>query len=144
MYVDEKLVLRKIESIRRYVNELKTMVNFNDFSDFKRDVVSKRFVERNLQLAIDLMMDICKHIVSNLYGYVPDSYSECIDMLAKGGKITPERVELYKNMIRYRNLLVHIYHEVDDTITYGIYKRHLDDFELFIEDIEDIISMLKD
>jgi uncharacterized protein YutE (UPF0331/DUF86 family) len=42
-------------------------------------------------------------------------------------------------MVRFRNILIHAYEGVDDSITYGIYKRRLDDFEIFIKEIREYL-----
>ena len=36
-----------------------------------------------------------------------------------------------------RNILVHSYDEVDNGLMYGILKRHLNDFDLFLTEIRD-------
>ena len=36
-----------------------------------------------------------------------------------------------------RNILVHGYDKVDDSLIYGILKRHLDDFNIFLKEIRD-------
>ena len=36
-----------------------------------------------------------------------------------------------------RNILVHGYDKVDDSLVYGILKRHLDDFDIFLTEIRD-------
>jgi uncharacterized protein YutE (UPF0331/DUF86 family) len=36
-----------------------------------------------------------------------------------------------------RNILVHGYDKVDDSLIYGILKRHIDDFKVFLKEIRD-------
>jgi len=85
------------------------------------------------------MIEICKHFVSGLDLSEPETYSECFDMLAKEGVILEQSLDTFKSMVRFRNILIHAYEGVDDSITYGIYKRRLDDFKIFIKEIRDYI-----
>ncbi|MDP2753906.1 MAG: DUF86 domain-containing protein [Nitrospirota bacterium] len=36
-----------------------------------------------------------------------------------------------------RNVLVHGYDKIDDTIIFGVIKQHLSDFEKFLKEIEE-------
>jgi uncharacterized protein YutE (UPF0331/DUF86 family) len=36
-----------------------------------------------------------------------------------------------------RNILVHGYDKVDDALVYGILKRHIDDFHVFLKEVRD-------
>ncbi len=71
------------------------------------------------------MIDICKHFVSALDLKEPETYSECMGRLTDINIIPTDKVETFMAMVRFRNLLIHGYNGVDDSITYGIYRRHL-------------------
>ncbi len=53
-------------------------------------------------------------------------------MLSKEGVFPEENVATFHKMVRYRNMLIHAYNGVDDSVTYGIYKKNLGDFETYI------------
>jgi len=78
------------------------------------------------------MIDICRHLVSGLDLEEPETYAACFEILGNAGIIPKEAVETFKTMSRYRNLLIHGYDGVDDTITFGIFKKRLEDFRTFI------------
>ncbi|MGE0086296.1 MAG: HepT-like ribonuclease domain-containing protein [Desulfococcaceae bacterium] len=42
-------------------------------------------------------------------------------------------------MAKYRNLLIHAYDGVDDSITFGIYKKRLGDFRIFVKSVREYI-----
>ncbi len=85
------------------------------------------------------MIDICKHLVSGLDLSEPETYSECFDILAEKDIIAKENVDTFKSMVRFRNILIHAYEGVDDSITYGVYKKRLDDFRALIKEIRDYL-----
>jgi len=141
MGIDREVVERKLRRIEEFLRELREIKNIG-FSDYRRDVVVKRFIERNLELSVEQMVDVCRHIASRLFREVPESYSHCFELLAGRGVIPVEHLEIYKKMVKFRNLLIHLYEGVDDSIVYGIYKNHLKDFELFISDIREFLKTL--
>jgi len=140
--IDKTLVEKKLRRIEEFLRELKN-VEMSTVEEFKENVITRRFIERNIELAIEQMIEICKHFVSGLDLSEPETYSECFDMLAKEGVILEQSLDTFKSMVRFRNILIHAYEGVDDSMTYGIYKRRLDDFKIFIKEIRDYILEAK-
>lgn len=140
--IDEKLIEKKLRRIEEFLREIKN-VEIDSIDKFRGNIVTKRFVERNIELAIEQMVDICKHLVSGLDLSEPETYVECIDTLAKEKIISGENLDTFKAMIRFRNILIHAYDGVDDSITYGIYKQRLNDFRIFIQEIRSYLLKTK-
>jgi len=128
--IDKQLIEKKLRKIEDFLRELKS-VDFKNLKEFKKDIIVKRFVERNIELAIEQMIDICKHFISGLDLREPETYSDCFEILADERVISEKTVETFKTMARFRNILIHAYDNIDDSITYGIYKKHLKDFRTF-------------
>jgi len=139
--IDKKLIEKKLRRIEDFLKELE-IVKIDTIEDFKEDIVTKRFIERNIELAIEQMIDICKHFVSGLDLKEPETYTECLDILAKDRIILEENLDTYKSMVRFRNILIHAYEGVDDSITYGIYKKRLGDFRLFTKEIREYLLLI--
>jgi uncharacterized protein YutE (UPF0331/DUF86 family) len=136
--IDKHLVEKKLRKIEDFMRELKD-VEIETIEEFKKNIVVKRFIERNIELAIEQMVDICRHFVSGLDLAEPETYAGCFDMLAGQAVISQHNIDMFKSMVRFRNILIHAYEGVDDSITYGIYKRRLDDFKSFIKEIRDYL-----
>lgn len=137
--IDKILVEKKLRRIEEFLRELQ-QVEIDSIEDYRGNIINKRFIERNIELSIEQMIDICRHIVSGLDLSEPETYADCFDNIAKQGIISAGNIQTYKSMIRFRNMLIHIYDGVDDSITYDIYKSHLDDFRLFIEEIRNYLK----
>ncbi len=129
--IDKVLTERKLRRIEEYLREIRS-VEIGSFKEFSSDIVKKRFIERNLELSIELMIDICKHFVSALDLKEPETYSDCMVSLVNAGIIPDSKADTFVSMVRFRNVLVHAYDGVDDSITYDIYKKHLGDFADFV------------
>ncbi|MBI4850136.1 MAG: DUF86 domain-containing protein [Nitrospirae bacterium] len=137
--IDKNLIEKKLRRIEDFLRELDA-VQVASFDEFKADVIRKRFIERNIELSIEQMVDTCKHIVSALNLREPETYSECFEILKEGNVITEEVAGTYQSMVRFRNILIHAYEGVDDSITYGIYKTRLEDFRKFISSIREFLK----
>ncbi len=139
--LDKPLIEKKLRRIEELLREL-TAVDVMTIDEFKEQIVTKRFIERNIELAIEQMIDICKHFVSGMDLREPETYSECFDILAKERVVSEHNLDTFKSMARFRNLLIHAYDGVDDAITYGIYKKRLNDFRIFVGNIRAYIQAL--
>ncbi len=93
-----------------------------------------------LQTAIQAMIDITSHICARLrIATQPDS-GECIRALQTRGVFARERATVYSRMIRFRNVLVHLYGEVDNRRVHNIIENELDYFRMFLMDIDTFIE----
>ncbi|MBL6955326.1 MAG: DUF86 domain-containing protein [Chlorobium phaeobacteroides] len=135
---DSEVIEKKLRRILLYLQELRRL-SFMNLEDFQEDIVKKRFVERNIELCIEAMIDVCRHLVSSLNLQEPESYADCFRILARGSVITDARQKTFAELARFRNRLIHIYDDVDDSITFDIYSNRLSDFDDFVNVIRGYI-----
>lgn len=137
--IDKILVEKKLRKIEELLRELNS-VEVKNFQEFKKNFVIKRFIERNIELSIEQMVDVCKHLISGLDLKEPETYAECFDILCECKIIPEENLDDFKKMVRFRNILIHSYDKVDDTITFSVFKKDIGDFRMFINVIRDNIK----
>ncbi len=130
--IDAPLLTRKLKRIEQFLREIESARAPATFEEFSANTVFKRFIERNVELSIEQMIDICRHLVSGLDLKEPETYAACFEVLGAGGIIPEDSVETFQAMTRYRNLLIHGYDGVDDAVTFGIFKKRLGDFRYFV------------
>lgn len=99
-------------------------------------------IKYNFVVAIQATIDICHHIVARLSGRVPDEYGECFLILKDMGCIDSEYALKLRAMAGFRNILVHLYHEVDDRNVCKFLKEELWVFEKFLEIVKNIIESI--
>ena len=128
--IDKNLVERKIKKMEQYLREMKA-VQIRSLEEFTGDTITKRFVERNIELAIEQMIDVCKHLVAGLDLAEPETYAECFELLHKKKIIPAKALPTFQAMARFRNRLIHVYDDMDDAVTFAVYNKHLKDFEVF-------------
>lgn len=141
--IDRLLIEKKLRKIEEFLNELQS-APVGSFDEFQENVVMRRFVERNIELAIEQMVDICKHLVSGLDLKEPENYAECFKILSEKGIVSTEAAAKFQAMVRFRNMLIHVYDNIDNTITYGIYTKHIGDFRLFASQLREFLQKRTD
>ena len=129
--VDKELLSRKLSRLRSCIEALKGAEDIN-WEKYQSDLRAKAFVERYLHLAIEEVIDIANHLVSFHRWREPTGYRDLFIILKEHGIIDEEHLSAFQNMASFRNMLVHQYETIDDELVFGIFKKRLDDFELFI------------
>ena len=129
--VDVELLSRKISNLSHYISELQNAEDIT-WEKYSTDSRSKAFVERYLHLSIEEIFDIANHIVSFCRWREPCGYRDLLLVLNEHGVIPQEHLTTFQNMASFRNMLVHHYEKIDDEVVFGLFKKRLSDFELFI------------
>ena len=89
------------------------------------------FVERKLQLAAQVCIDLGNHLISYFGFETPKDYKEIFQILAKEGVISKDLSSNMKRMAGFRNILVHDYLSVDIGKVAEVLDRGLRDFDGF-------------
>lgn len=94
----------------------------------------------NLIVVIEGAIDICNHIVAKAGGRAPNDYADCFAILGELGVFTDEFVEKLKRMAKFRNLLVHLYWQVDNRKVFSILREEIFDIKKYLQRIEEFIE----
>ncbi|OQY15851.1 MAG: hypothetical protein B6I32_05275 [Desulfobacterium sp. 4572_20] len=129
--VDKEVIESLCISIRGSLKELSDAQDI-DWNKFVKDNRSRRFVERLLQIAIEAMIDIGHHIISDEGFREPQSYRDVFKVLTENGILSEDDLPKYEKIASFRNILVHHYEKIDDSIVYGIFKNNLKDLEEYV------------
>jgi len=107
--------------------------NIASYNEFTDNTLIQNAVERALQVAVEAMIDCSERILSQLKIPPAASGGENFDALQKYGVINDASV--YKDMVRFRNFIVHRYEQIDPEIVYNILSRKLGLFAKFADEI---------
>ena len=128
------VVQRKLALLDKHLLNLRDEFKDVSLEDFRESWVLQRMAERVLQVMIEICIDVAERIIA-LKGAGPAATgSEAIEKLAALGVI--QSVEPYVEMVRFRNLIIHQYEEIDPEILYSIVSKKLDDFRRFRDEID--------
>ena len=98
---------------------------------------------KEVEFAIQLMIDICSVINSDVSKETPSDEDSIFISLKKENVISPTLTEKIQKMKGFRNLLVHRYGEIDNEEAYESISSGLKDFDLFVKEIEKFLEKHK-
>jgi uncharacterized protein YutE (UPF0331/DUF86 family) len=129
--VDKELLSRKLSQLREYLVVLR---NAKDITrkKYEEDLRARAFIERYLHLCIEKVIDIGNHFVSFHRWREPEGYRDLFQVLYENGVIPKEHLATFQNMVSFRNMIVHHYEKTNDEVVFGIFRKRLDDFDLFV------------
>jgi len=130
--IEANRIRNSIKDIRKY-----TTAEIEEFLQEPSLIDSTKY---KLLIAIEGCIAICNHFTSRMSNRVPNSYSECFEILYSLNIITQDLTQKLIKMAKFRNLLIHIYWEVDDKKIYEISKKDLGDIEEFLGQIGEFIK----
>ena len=119
----------KLGEIETCVSELRTLAQPERI---RQDIRERRFVEHTLQLAIQAALDVASHVVSDERLGEPRTNRELFDLLERGGWVAPELAPALRNMVGFRNVLVHGYDVVDLDVVADVLRNRLEDLLEFV------------
>jgi uncharacterized protein YutE (UPF0331/DUF86 family) len=131
---EDEVILERLLLLRDQVAYLKherdALHTFREYQDNKR---LRKAVERSLQVAVEVCLDIGRRIIA-LEGFrYPENNQDVFRVLAEEGVVPADLLPTLLDMARFRNLIVHNYARIDDARVYGILKKRLGDFGTFAE-----------
>lgn len=125
---DLDLIAKKLARIETSVAELRTLGHPDRI---RSDLREQRFFEHTLQIAIQSILDVASHIVSEERLGEPGSNHQLVDLLARDAWVAPDLAAALHRMIGFRNIVVHGYETVDLSILEDIARHRLDDLLAF-------------
>jgi uncharacterized protein YutE (UPF0331/DUF86 family) len=132
-----KSISKKIKIIETRLFNLNNLAGeLNSLEEYISSQNNIDIAERNLQVAIESCLDIGKIIITNKSLREPADNKGIFAVLAEAGIISKESLRFLMPMAGTRNILVHGYDRVDDALVYGILKKHLNNFEEFLNQIK--------
>ena len=127
------IISRKILIIQDRIIKIQKLLPIKT-KQLHNDYFLKSGIERTLQVCVEAMIDIANRI-NSIKGYSP--VTESFDSMKRLEDLNVlNDAEKYRNMIKFRNLIVHRYESIDNAELVYICNNCLSDFEAFIKEIE--------
>lgn len=124
------------DAVRR-LRELGEMSQAEFLADF-RNTESAKYL---FIVATEAAIDLCNHIVSRQGSRAPESYADCFAVLSELNFIDNDLSLRLQRMARFRNLLVHLYWQVDNARVYEAIHTSLDDIGHYTRAVLDRLQL---
>jgi len=136
----------RIEIIKSKLTQLETALDFinentpDDVEEFKSSKLIKNAVYKEVEFAVELLIDICAIINSDLKLGMPEVEDNLLDNLGKNKIFNKETISLIREMKSFRNVLVHKYGDIDDEVSFQTIKEGMKDFKIAGEEIKRVVG----
>lgn len=94
-------------------------------------------------VAIESAIDICNHIISQNGYRAPEDYADTFQVIGEQGAFDKDFIRQLKDMVKFRNRLIHLYWNIDDEQVYEILQSQLNDFKKFLDYIAVFLKLEK-
>ncbi len=128
-----------LENLRGYVQKLDHLASLKR-KEFLSDFTKIESAKHLFQVSVECCIDVSNHIIASERFRPPKTYAESFEILGEQGIIANESLPTLRQMVQFRNRLVHLYWEVDAEVIYDILQRNLEDFEIFTKQILKYLS----
>ena len=117
--VDPGIITKRVEQIEKHLERIRPFASLS-YEAFLKDDLTQDVVEYNLFQIVNHLIDIFQHaVVDEEYGF-PETAYEAAQILFKKGILSQQDVEIFKQMVGFRNVVGHNYINVDKEIVYHI------------------------
>lgn len=128
---DWSTVIRHLEELRRYMGYLQELQRHTR-DEVLHDWRVQSVVERNLQLAIEVVISVAEQLIALLDLPMPDSGREAVFRLVAAGVLSEELGDKMADAVSFRNILVHRYMRIDRNLVYEALQHNVDDLSTFL------------
>jgi uncharacterized protein YutE (UPF0331/DUF86 family)/predicted nucleotidyltransferase len=115
---NERVLRSRIGEALACIKVLEEEILNRKIEDILASEVMRRAMERCIHVAIEAMLDICRHIVSVKKLGLPSKYDDLVK-LVENGKYLPKNIaDKLRDYVRLRNILIHRYAKIDHAELY--------------------------
>jgi uncharacterized protein YutE (UPF0331/DUF86 family) len=132
--VDRDKIEGLIRHLRRYLTYLRELAPLTP-TEFLTDPHAVGSARYYLTIAVEACLDIAGHIIASEGLRSPRDYKDTFRVLNEIGILPDDLTATMQSLAGLRNLLVHVYWDVDDAMLHESLRSELDDFEAFVAQV---------
>ncbi len=132
--VDKEVLQHKITFIEENIKKMEYLSSLSE-KEFRGKFYYIESAKHLLQVSIEAMLDIAHHIIARERYRSPQTYAEAFLILIENQVLPKEKEKNFLQMAKFRNRVVHLYHEVDEKDIYQIICEGKEDFKEFVRAI---------
>lgn len=128
---NKAVIINKMDSVQRCINRIQE--EYENNPDNLNDYRKMDGIVLNLQRACETVTDTAMYVLSTRKIGIPQTKKEAFELLAKEHLISEEMCKNMKGMVRFRNIAIHDYKQIDETILQDVIENHLEDLIAFVK-----------
>jgi uncharacterized protein YutE (UPF0331/DUF86 family) len=129
--VDPDTLASILNNLRGYLKKLAILAALPE-KTFLNDFTNVESAKHLLQVSIECCLDIAHHIVADEGFRTPTDYYDTFVVLRENDILPGAFLPTLRQMVSFRNRLVHLYWDIDDATVYRILQENLSDFETYV------------
>ena len=130
MTLNPDMVRERCAEIEESVQRLEALAA-TPLATFLADRDAQDIACYRLLVAIEAALALCYHVSSRRLRKTPDDYAGCFAQLGEAGIIDTDLTARLRSMARFRNLLVHVYWDVDHQRVHTALQENLGELRDF-------------
>lgn len=128
-----------LSKLRGFQDKLNILAQ-SDFGEFAQDFTKVESAKHLLQISVECCLDLAHHIIADAGMRTPADYYDSFVVLNEAGILPDDFMPTLRRMVSFRNRVVHLYWDVDESVVYDILHNHLSDFDMFVQYVLDYLS----
>lgn len=129
--VDHDVFDQRLTRLGELIRDLQQLAA-GDRESFLADRRLQTMAERWLQLAVEACLDLANHLIATREWPTPTTYREAFSTLAAKGVLSAELAAKMESWAGLRNVLVHLYLNIDHRRLWATLTEDLGDIEAYI------------
>lgn len=127
--VDRDVFDRRLARLEELLRDLRRLAGSASRDEYLRDRGLQAAAERWLHLSVECALDLANHLIADRGWRTPTTNREAFGILREQGVIADDLADALAGWAGLRNVLVHLYLEVDQERLWEILTRELDQLE---------------
>lgn len=128
--VDKDVLSSRLAALDGYLVELRPFLDVSR-EQFTEESAVHHLAERFAHLACEAILDIAHHVISDLGFRQPETYRETMLVLGQEGLLHKDTAAKLADWMSLRNVLVHLYLEIDHGRVWDDLRAGFGDLETF-------------
>lgn len=137
--VDREVFDRRVGKLEELLRDLRRLAA-TDRATFLSDRGLQAQAERWLQLAAECALDLAHHLIADRGWKTPGTYREAFEILRAEGVLDAELADQMQGWAGLRNVLTHVYLDVDHTRLHEILTRELGQLQLYATTLHRVLG----
>ncbi|AKB80424.1 hypothetical protein MSHOH_3941 [Methanosarcina horonobensis HB-1 = JCM 15518] len=108
--------------------------------DLKKDRDKRNMILHAMLVSIQAAIDIATSLIAKEGLGKPTTYRETFEILGQAGLIPEELAEELSDLAGFRNVLVHIYWQLDLDQVYGVLQNDLKTLQSFLQEVKGLLD----